>query len=454
MVAPLIVDSVARFAVANLTALFASHLSPDAEIIVPTDAAWKNDLQQRWSDYRAPTYFGAIKPANEEDGQVIVKIAQENAIPFLATGGGHSFSDYSRFDGLSIDLGKLNSTKLDAETNTVSVGGSAKYHQLHDLLYDVGKELPLASCACPGIIGSTLGLGPLQGHRGLMIDALESLRVVTANGTIVMASETDEKDLFWAMRGAGSNFGIVTSAKFKVHDITNEGQAMFTQLLFPASANLSYFKVLEQMDRNMPSRLALTNLRFYDRTVNQSFVGLNAIYFGTEEEGTAALKPFIDLNPINNTILTGPQSKLFPPILGSCDPNQHINIYSHAIKRTEPETLSWAFGEFNKFWEKYKGYQGRLLIQRFANDAIRKVGDKDTAYPWRDAVAHISIEGDKLVEKSGYSQLAAYSNFARITEDPASWFSKVKLRRLSALKKHWDPNGLFNYDKPIPTDKG
>lgn len=56
---------------------------------------------------------------------------------------------------------------------------------------------------------------------------------------------------------------------------------------------------------------------------------------------------------------------------------------------------------------------------------------------------------DKLAEKSGYSQLATYSNFARKIEDPASWFSKVKLRRLSSLKKHWDPNRLFNYDKPI-----
>lgn len=108
-----------------------------------------------------------------------------------------------------------------------------------------------------------------MGHRGLMIDALESVRVVTANGSIVVASKTENDELFWGIRGAGSNFGIVTSATFKVYDITNEGQAMFAQLLYPASANESYFRVLASMDNGMPSKLALTNLGFYDRTTNQ-----------------------------------------------------------------------------------------------------------------------------------------------------------------------------------------
>lgn len=121
----------------------------------------------------------------------------------------------------------------------------------------------------------------------------------------------------------------------------------------------------------------------------QPFIGLNAIYFGTREEGEAALRPFTDLKPLNTTILTGPQSQLFPPILGSCDPNQHINIHSLATRRTDPKALSSAFGEFAKFWQANPGYQGRLLIQRFANDAVLAVDTRTTAYPWRDAVSHM-----------------------------------------------------------------
>lgn len=147
------------FSAVNLTALFKPSLSPGATIILPSDAHWGSQLQQRWSDYRAPAYFGAIKPVTEADVQNIVsrwpfltvlthslmnirsKFLNKTVFLFFATGGGHSFSDYSDFDGISIDLGNLNSTELNASTNTLTVGGSAKYYQLHDLLYNAGKEL-------------------------------------------------------------------------------------------------------------------------------------------------------------------------------------------------------------------------------------------------------------------------------------------------------------------------
>ena len=120
-------------------------------------------------------------------------------------------------------------------------------------------------------MGSTLGagLGPLMGYRGLMIDALESVRLLTADGNLVTASQSQNSELFWALRGAGSNFGIVTSASVKVYDITNNGQAMVAQMVFPASANSSYWRVLQSFDDYLPSRLALTNLAYYDRDTNQ-----------------------------------------------------------------------------------------------------------------------------------------------------------------------------------------
>ena len=223
-----------------------------------------------------------------------VKVAQSHGIPFLATGGGHSFSDYSDFEGISIDLGNFNSTDFDESKTHLTVGGGAIFSQLYDLLYDAGKELSmktilsipvrrrwrvnfltheiaLGSCPCPGIVGSTLGagLGPLMGYRGLMIDALESVRLVTADGKIVTASQSQNPELFWALRGAGSNFGIVTSASVKVYDITNNGQAMVAQMVFPRSANSSYWRVLQSYDNFLPSRLALTNLAYYNRTTNQ-----------------------------------------------------------------------------------------------------------------------------------------------------------------------------------------
>lgn len=116
---------------------------------------------------------------------------------------------------------------------------------------------------------------------------------------------------------------------------------------------------------------------------------LNAIYFGPQEEGEAYLQPFANLGSLNTTIQMTPQKDLFPPIQGSCDPGQHINVYSMAATRMDPEALEAAYAEMLNMWHIYPGYQGRLLIQRFPNDAVTRVPDHETAYPWRDAIAHM-----------------------------------------------------------------
>lgn len=117
-------------------------------------------MQARWSDYTAPTLIGVIKPMTESDIQYTVrplsqltlkdrkltcsnqvKIAQSNNITFLATGGGQSFSDYSSFNGISIDLGNFNSIQFDDSQTYLTIGGAVKYDQLTDVLYNASKEL-------------------------------------------------------------------------------------------------------------------------------------------------------------------------------------------------------------------------------------------------------------------------------------------------------------------------
>ena len=113
------------------------------------------------------------------------------------------------------------------------------------------------------------GIGSLHGHRGPMLDALDSVRIITADGKIVEASKTQHPDLFWAIRGAGSNFGIVTSATYKVYDASNNGQTMNADFVFPASANQSFWQIMKSFDHTLPSRLALTAVAFYDRVHNE-----------------------------------------------------------------------------------------------------------------------------------------------------------------------------------------
>ena len=102
-----------------------------------------------------------------------------------------------------------------------------------------------------------------------MIDALQSARIVTATGNIVEASRTKNPDLFWAIRGAGSNFGIVVSATYQVYDLTNNGEAMNADFLFPASANKTFFEIMKSFDDTLPPALAITGVAFFNRTINE-----------------------------------------------------------------------------------------------------------------------------------------------------------------------------------------
>jgi len=162
-----------------------------------------------------------------------------------------------------------------------------------------------------------------------------------------------------------------------------------------------------------------------------------------------------------------PQKDLFPPVMGSCDTGQHINVYSLAATRVDPEALEAAYADMYNMWQKHDGYQGRLLIQRFSNDAVRRIPSHESAYPWRDAIAHISIEGfmtdvsiydavdefesalrSRLVKTSGYPRLATYAGYAKGTEAAHALYGS-NLAKLLTLKNEWDPKGLFSHSKPI-----
>jgi fumiquinazoline A oxidase len=121
-------------------------------------------------------------------------------------------------------------------------------------------QLAITSASCVGMLGATLGAGvsTLQGLHGLLIDSLESVRLVTASGSIATASEMENADLFWGMRGAGYNFGIVTSATYKVYNATNQGQVVNADFLFPPSSNRSVWEMLQSYDTTLPAQLAIT----------------------------------------------------------------------------------------------------------------------------------------------------------------------------------------------------
>ena len=112
--------------------------------------------------------------------------------------------------------------------------------------------------------------------HGLIIDALLSVRLVTAIGKLITVSADSNPELFWALRGAGMNFGVVTSATYKVADLTNGGQVLSADLIYPGSINGSFFKVLERLAADQPKGLSVTAASSYDAQTDSVSLALSA----------------------------------------------------------------------------------------------------------------------------------------------------------------------------------
>jgi FAD/FMN-containing dehydrogenase len=123
------------------------------------------------------------------------------------------------------------------------------------------------------MVGGSLGagVGKYQGVHGLIIDALESVELVTAAGDLITVSKYQQPDLFWGMRGAGFNFGIVTEATYKVHDLTNNGSVMNADFQFPGNVNRTVFEILASFNGKLPTKLALFGVLANDATNGVSY---------------------------------------------------------------------------------------------------------------------------------------------------------------------------------------
>ena len=126
---------------------------------------------------------------------------------------------------------------------------------------------------CVNMIGATIGagVGPLQGLHGLIIDALRSVLLVTPAGDIVNASSTENSDLFWAIRGAGANFGIITAATYEVHEATNGGQLINADFVFNPASNVSLWQLLKSWDSDnvFPKEMGLTVIAGFNHATGQ-----------------------------------------------------------------------------------------------------------------------------------------------------------------------------------------
>ncbi|KAL4998573.1 hypothetical protein BDV10DRAFT_201248 [Aspergillus recurvatus] len=458
----------------NLTALYGPGLSDSAQIVYASEPGFE-EITPRWTLYRPPTYYGAIIPATEADIQHIVRTSVEHDIPFLATGGGHGLTGtLGQFHGITIELSNFNTVELDERTSQITVGGGTKYSETYEPMFNAGKMMGLGNTPCIGAVGATLGggVGIGQGMFGLGIDALLSVRLVTASGDLVVASRTENQDLFWAIRGAGANFGIVTSATFQLYHAINGGIVALNVFTYTPEQNRSVWEALQSYDENIPDELSFHLAAGINVTTRETFIVVESDYHGSPAEAERLLRPFIEVGPTSVQSTTIPWTQIYGTIHAAdrrlCTPGQYMNEYTIALKRTDVDAFTAYFNELHALWEGEERYDGDWIIARSPTRVTRLVPDEETVFPHRDAITHLlfgnyysdpSLDSTinpwmrdvraRFQATSGYDELHAYTNFAQGDEGPAAWYGSAKTERLKELKRKWDPNGLFGYHNPV-----
>src|SRR3712207_6063282 len=230
-----------------------------------------------------------------------VNFARENDLLLAVRGGGHNVAGTGTVDGgLLIDLSLMKGVKVDPERRTAHVEPGVNIGELDRKTQAFGLATPMGVVSETGIAGLTLGggLGWLRRKHGLSSDNLISVDVVTADGRFVSASEEENPDLFWAIRGGGGNFGVVTCFEYRLHPIGPEVMVNFT--FYPGGEAKEVLQAMnEYMANEAPEEVS--PLAFLGRVPHdelfpaehhgEPFVAIMSLYAGDVDEGERVLQP-------------------------------------------------------------------------------------------------------------------------------------------------------------------
>jgi len=243
--------------------------------------------------------------ASPDDVAKVVAFARDHELLLAVRGGGHNGAGLGTCDdGVVIDLSLLKGVEVDPKAMTVRVGGGCTWGEVDRATGEHGLATPSGIISTTGVGGLTLGggLGHLTRKCGLTIDNLLEAELVLANGDRVRASADENPDLFWAIRGGGGNFGVVTSFLFRLHKVgTIFGGPTFWPVEAGAEVLAAYREFLPQAPRELNGFFAFHTVPpgppFPEAIHLRKVCGVVWCYIGSEEEGAKAIAPFLEKVP-------------------------------------------------------------------------------------------------------------------------------------------------------------
>ncbi len=445
------------------------------QVIVPGDHEY-DEARAVWNGAvdRRPRLIARC--SGTSDVAAAVRFARDHELAIAVRGGGHNVAGTAVCDGgIVLDLSAMRAVSVDPVERTAVVQGGALWGDVDHETQAHGLATTGGIIGHTGVGGLTLGggIGWLMRKHGLAVDNLEQAEVVTAGGEIVTASDRDHPDLFWALRGGGGNFGIVTSFRFALHPV---GPTVVAGPVFWAAEDttdvLNFYRefVADAPDElgNVVRLGTIPPLPVVDERLHfRPAIAVGSCYAGSVEHGESAVRalrqfgsPLVDL--VAPTPYVDHQSGLDDTVPHgwhyywkatdlTCLSDDVIDIVAaHAYRATSPRSYTAMF---------------------HLGGAVARVPRDATAYPGRDVDHNIVIdaawvpEQDHTVRASETAwartfldalrphRAGVYVNFLDVDDDPSrihEAYGADTYRRLAEVKAKYDPANVFHHNKNIP----
>ncbi|HEX9666052.1 MAG TPA: FAD-binding oxidoreductase [Thermodesulfobacteriota bacterium] len=399
-----------------------------------------------------------------------VNFARDNDMLVSIRGGGHNVGGFGICnDGLAIDLSPIKYTRLDPSERTVRVGAGCTWGDVDHATHQFGLAIPAGIISTTGVAGLTLGggVGHLTRKCGLTIDNLLAADMVLADGSFVTVSEEENQELYWAIRGGGGNFGVITSFLFKSHpvstvhagpmiwelDQTTEVMQWYREFIIDAPEDINGFFLFLVVPPGPP---------FPEHLHGKNMCGVVWCYTGPKEKVEEVFKPirriskpaFVHVGPMPLPVLNSAFDALYPKGLQQYWKADFMN-----------ELSDEAIAQHVKYGSKVPTMLSTMHIYPI-NGAAHRVGKNDTPWIYRDATWAQVIVGvdpdpannEKIISWTReywdvlheHSAGGAYVNFMMEEgEDRIRATYGDNYERLVSIKNKYDPSNLFRVNQNI-----
>jgi FAD/FMN-containing dehydrogenase len=405
-----------------------------------------------------------VRPTGAADVITAVRFARTEDLRIAVRSGGHSIPGLSTCDdGIVIDLSRMRHVRVDPERRTARVSGGALLGDLDHEAQAFGLVCPVGVVSHTGAAGLTLGggMGRLQRKFGLTIDNLLSVDVVTADGSLVHASADENPDLYWGMRGAGPNFGIVTSLEYRLHpldrvithgavlhpiDRVNELAALFRDAVDNGPDELGLGFGLSLDDSREP--VAFVNVLHCGSLADAERDVASLRSFDPPAAGSIEAKPYLTTQTMNDSAMAwGHRFYMKSALVVDLSDDLIDRLTGHLSSipaGAEAEFTVWALGR-----------------------AVAAVPEDATAFTGREATYWLAAEilwhDDALDEtcrawvRAALADVQPFATTGRYVNDVAdagedvvrSVYGNAKYEKLVGLKRAWDPENVFRLNQNI-----